>query len=131
MLQGLGLLQEAALLQVGQNGLACFQCGHAGVLAAVQHMGLVDGVLAGGKQGIGCSLVGSTGHVAVVGEHAHDGQVVAQTHLKVVGVMGGGDLHDTGALGHISVLIADDGDLLVQQGQHHMAAVQMLSLIHI
>ena len=125
VLQGLGLLQETALLQVGQNGLACFQCGHAGVLAAVQHMGLVDGVLAGGKQGIGGSLVGSAGHVAVVGEHAHDGQVVTQTHLKVVGVVGGGDLHDTGALGHIGVLIADNGDLLVQQGQHHMAAVQM------
>ena len=125
VLQGLDLLQEAALFQVGQNSLACLQRSHAGVLAAVQHMGLVDGVLTGGKQSIGGSLVGSAGHVAVVSEHAHDGQVVAQTDLKVVGVVGGGDLHDTGALGHIGVLIADDGDFLVQQGQHHMAAVQM------
>ena len=125
MLEGLDLLQEAALLQVSQNGLAGFQRGHTCVLAAIQHLRLVDGVLAGGKQGIGGSLVGSAGHAAVVGEHAHDGQVVTQTNFKVVGVVGGGDLHDTGALGHIGVLIADDGDLLVQQGQHHMAAVQM------
>ncbi len=50
---------------------------------------------------------------------------MAQTHFKVVGVVGGGDLDHTGALGHISVLVADDGDLLVQQGQDHMAAVQV------
>ena len=50
---------------------------------------------------------------------------MAQADLKVVGVVGRGDLHDTGALGHIGVLVADDGDFLVQQGQHHMAAVQM------
>ena len=88
--RGLDLLQEAALLQVSQNGLACLQRSHAGVLAAVQHMGLVDGVLTGSKQSIGGSLVGSAGHVAVISEHAHDGQVVAQTDLKVVGVVGGG-----------------------------------------
>ena len=35
------------------------------------------------KQSIGGSLVGSAGHVAVISEHAHDGQVVAQTDLKV------------------------------------------------
>ena len=125
VLQGLDLLQEAALFQVRQDGLAGLQGSHTSILAAVQHLGLVDGVLAGGEQGIGGSLVGSAGHVAVVGEHAHDGQVMAQADLKVVGVVGRGDLHDTGALGHIGVLVADDGNLLVQQGQHHMAAVEM------
>ena len=125
MLEGLDLLQEAACFQIGQNGLAGLEGGHAGVLAAVQHLRLVDGVLAGGEQSIGSSLVGSAGHVTVIGEHTHDGQVMAQTHLKVVGVVGRGDLDDTGALGHVGVLVADDGDLLVQQGQHHMAAVQM------
>jgi len=35
------------------------------------------------------------------------------------------DLHDAGTLGHVGVLVADDGDLLVQQGQDDMAAVQM------
>ena len=29
------------------------------------------------------------------------------------------------SLGHVGVLVADDGDLLVQQGQDDMAAVQM------
>ncbi len=50
---------------------------------------------------------------------------MAQADLKVVGVVGRGDLHDTGTLGHVGVLVADDGDLLVQQGQDDMAAVQM------
>ena len=125
VLQRLDLLQETALLQVCQNGLAGLEGGHAGVLAAVQHLGLVHGVLACGKQCIGSGLIGSTGHVAVVGKHPDDGQIMAQTHFKVVGVVSGGDLDDTGALGHIGVLIADDGDLLVQQGQDNMAAVEM------
>ena len=63
--------------------------------------------------------------MAVVGKHPDDGQIMAQTHFKVVGVVGGGDLDDTGALGHIGVLVADDGDLLVQQGQDNMAAVEV------
>ena len=123
--QGLYLFQVAAGLQVGQDGLAGLHGSHAGILAAVQDLGLVDGVLAGGKEGVGGGLVGSAGHVAVVGEDPDDGQVVAQAHLKVVGVVGRGDLHHAGALGHIGVLIADDGDFLVQQGQDHMAAVEV------
>ena len=99
--------------------------GHAGVLAAVQHLGLIGGGLAAGKQLVGGGLVGGAGHVAVVGEHPHDGQVVALAHLVVVGVVGGGDLHHAGALLHVGVLVADDGDLLVEQGQDHMAAVEM------
>ena len=98
MLQRLDLLQEAALLQVSEDGLAGLEGGHAGILAAVQHMRLVDGVLACSKQSIGSSLIGSAGHVAVVGEDADDGQVMAQADLKVVGVVGRGDLHDTGTL---------------------------------
>ena len=50
---------------------------------------------------------------------------MAVAHLVVVGVVGGGDLDDTGALGHIGVLIADNGDLLVQDGQDDVAAMQM------
>ena len=56
VLEGLGLFQEAAGLQIGQDGLAGLEGGHAGILAAVQHMRLVDGVLARGKQSIGSSL---------------------------------------------------------------------------
>ena len=125
VLQGLDRLEVAAGLQVGHDGLAGLHGGHAGVLAAVQHTGLVDGVLARGKEGVGGLLVRLAGHVPVVGEHPHDGQVVAQPHLKVVGVVGGGDLDHAGALGHVGVLVADDGDLLVQQRQDDVAAVQM------
>ena len=49
VLQRLDLLQEAAFLQVGKDGLAGLEGGHAGVLAAVQNMRLVDGVLPGSK----------------------------------------------------------------------------------
>ena len=125
MLEGLGLFQEAAGLQIGQDGLASLEGGHTGILAAVQHMGLVDGVLARGKQSVGSSLIGSAGHVAVVGKDADDGQLMTQADLKVVGVMGRGDLDDAGALGHVGVLVADDGDLFVQQRQDDMAAMQM------
>ena len=61
----------------------------------------------------------------VVGEDAHHGQVVPLAHLEVVGIVGGGDLHHAGALFHVGVLVAHDGDLLVQQGQDHVAAVEM------
>ena len=50
---------------------------------------------------------------------------MALAHLKVVGVVGGGDLHHAGALLHVGVLVADDGDLAAHQRQHHMAAVEM------
>ena len=99
---GLDLLQIAARLQVGHDGLAGLVAIHAGVLAAVG------------------------GHVGGLVQHLHDGQVVALAHLEVVGVMRGGDLHHAGAELHVHVGIGDDGDLLVQQGQQHLLAVQVL-----
>ena len=50
---------------------------------------------------------------------------MALAYLEVIGVVGGGDLYDTGALFHIGVLIADDGDFLIQQRQDDRAAVQV------
>ena len=123
--QGLGLFQGTAGFQVGQDGLAGLQGGHAGVLAAIQHFGFVGGSAAGGTLSISGSLVGSTGHVAVVGQHADHRQVMALADLKVVGVVGGGDLHDAGAFFHVGMLVADDGDLTVQQRQDDMATVQV------
>ena len=125
MLQRLDLFQVAGFLQVCHNGLAGFGGGHAGILAAVQHVRLIGGSMATGFQGIGGSLIISAGHVAVIGQHADDGQVMALADLKVVGVMGGGDLHNAGAFFHIGVLIAHDGNLFVQQRQNDMAAVQV------
>ena len=125
VLEGLDRFEVAAGFEVGDDGLAGLHGGHAGVLAAVQDAGLVDRRLAGGKEGVGGLLVGLAGHVPVVGKDPDDGQIVPQPHLKVVGVVGRGDLDHAGALGHIGVLVADDGDLLVQQRQDDVAAVQV------
>ena len=102
---GLGLDEVALGLQIGHNGLAALVAVHALVLAAV----LVDG--------------------AVVGDDADDLQVVAQAHLEVVGVMGGGHLHGTGTEADLAVLIAHDGDLAVHDGQDAGLADQMLELL--
>ena len=125
MLQGLDLLQVAAFLQIGNNGLSGFHGGHACILAAVQDFRLAHGCTAAGEQFISGSLIGSTGHVAIIGEDTDNGQVVALADLKVIGVMGRSDLDNAGTLGHVGMLVADNGDFLVQQGQDDMAAVQM------
>ena len=125
VLEGLDGFEQAQGGQILHDGLAGLQGGHAGILAAVQHVGLVDGGLAAGEDLLGLGGVLRAGHMAVVGEHAHDGQLMALAHLKVVGIVGGGDLHHAGALFHIGVLVAHDGDLLVDQGQDHVAAVEV------
>ena len=126
VLQILNLFQITAGGQILQNGLTALGGGHTGVLAAIQHGRLVGGRLAAGDVLVGDGLVLGAGHVTVVGEATHHRQVVTTTHLKVVGVMGGGDLHHAGTLGHIRVLVAHDGDFLIQQGQDHVAAVEVL-----
>ena len=123
--QRLHRFQGAAGLQILQDGTAGLLGGHAGVFAAVQHLRLAGGSLAGTEQLIGGGFIGGTGHAAVVGEHPHAGQIVPLAHLKVVGVVGRGDLDDAGTLFHIGVLIADDGDLFVKQRQDDVAAVQV------
>ena len=102
-----------------------FNHGMAAVAGADLKLQRLDHFQVAGFQGIGGSLIISAGHVAVIGQHADDGQVMALADLKVVGVMGGGDLHNAGAFFHIGVLIAHDGNLFVQQRQNDMAAVQV------
>ena len=123
--QRLHRFEGAAGFQVLKDGLAGLPGGHAGVLAAVQHLRLAGGSLAGAEQLIGGGFIGGTGHAAIVGEYTDTGQIMALAYLEVIGVVGGGDLYDTGALFHIGVLIADDGDFLIQQRQDDMAAVQV------
>ena len=125
MLEGFNFLEKPQGGQVFHNGFPGFVGGHAGILAAVQHLGLIDGGLAGSEDGVGLRLVLCAGHVAVIGEHPHDGQIVALAHFKVVGIVGGGDLHHAGALFHVRVLVAHDGDFLVDEGQDHVTAVEM------
>ena len=119
VLDGLDFFQQAKSRQVFHDGFAGIFGGHAGVLAAIQHMGFVDAGLAFGKEGIGSGFVFCAGHVAVVGEDTHDGQIVPLPHFVVVGVMGGGDLHHAGALFHIGMLVADNGDFLVDGHSAH------------
>ena len=118
--------QGADGLQILHHDLAGLSGGHACVLAAVQDLGLVGGELAALLQSQVGVPVSLAGHLAVIGEAADQGQVVTETDLEVIGVVGGGDLDDTGALFHVGVLVADDGDFLVQQGQDDGAAVELL-----
>ena len=94
----LHLHQVALLLQIGHDGLAGLVAVHAGVAAVALH------------------------HLAVVVQHADGLQVVAQAHLKVVGIVGGGHLHAAGAELHVHIGVGHDGDLLVHQGQDALLA---------
>ena len=58
--------------------------------------------------------------------HADDLQVVAQAHLEVVGVVGGGHLHGAGAEAQLHVVVRHDGDLPVHDGQDAGLAHQVL-----
>ena len=51
---------------------------------------------------------------------------MAQTHLKVVGVVGGGHLDTAGAKFHLGVVIGNNGNLLVHQGQNDLFAHNIL-----
>ena len=100
--------------------------GHARVLAAVEHLRLVFGESALGFERLVFGYVGGSRHVTVIGEHADERQTAALTDLVVVGVVGRGDLDDARTLFHVGVLVADDGDLLVEQRQDDVAAVEVL-----
>ena len=59
----------------------------------------------------------------------HDGdhrQVVALTHRKVVGVVGGGDFHAARAKGRIDILVANDGNFRANNRQAQGFADQVL-----
>ena len=64
--------------------------------------------------------------LAVVVQNPDDFQIVAQAHLKVVGVVGGGHLHAAGAEFHLGVVIGNHGDLFIHQGQNDLLAHDVL-----
>ena len=126
VLEGFHFFQQSQRFHVRHDGLASLCGSHAGILTTVHHVRFVHRSLAGGKQLVRGRLIRRAGHVTVVGEHTHDGQIVPLTHLKVVGVMGRGDLHHAGSLGHVRVLVQHNRDFLIDKRQHHMAAMQVL-----
>ena len=62
----------------------------------------------------------------VVVQHTDDLQIVPQTNLKVIGVMGGSHLDAAGAEFHFGIVISNHGDLLVHQRQDHLLADDVL-----
>ena len=68
--------------------------------------------------------------LAVVVQNPDDFQIVAQTHFKVVGVVGGGHLDAAGAEIHFGVIVGDHGDFLIHQGQNdHLAHDVLVALV--
>ena len=106
----LHLFQEAQGFQVGHHGLAGLVAVHAAVLAAV----FIDG--------------------AVVVEDADGLEIVPETHLEVVGVVGRGHLDAAGAEVHLHVLVGHNGDLPVHQRQDaglpHQVLVALVGGVH-
>ena len=96
--QRLHLDKEAALFQVFYNLPAGVHPCHPGILTAV----FVDG--------------------AVLVHHVDNGQVVALAHLKVVGVVGGGDFHHAGAEVHLHIFVRHNGDFFIHKGQDNIFA---------
>jgi hypothetical protein len=84
VLAGLDGEQISLLLQLLHDGLAGLVAVHAVPLVAA-------------------------GDLALAVQHQILGQIVAQSDLKVVGVVAGGDLHGAGAEAHVGVLVATMG----------------------
>ena len=125
VLERLDILDISAFFKVCKYRLASLHGGHACVFAAVEHLRLVGGSLAACNKLIINSLIRRAGHMAVVGEGAHHGQIVTSADLKVVWVMGRCNLNNARTLCHIGVLVADNGDLFVEKRENDMAAVEM------
>ena len=62
---------------------------------------------------------GFSGHVSVVTDDFHTGQVVACTDFKVIGIMGRGNLQTAGTKRHVDIGVFDNGNLSVHQRQYN------------
>ena len=93
--------QESLLLQIGQHPLARFEAVESGIRSGV--------------------LV----HVRVLVHHVDLRQVVAQSRLKIVGIVRRRDLHRAGAELRLREFVGDDRNLALHQRQQNILAVQM------
>ena len=107
---GLGLFEQAKGLQIRHDGLPRLVAVHAEVAPAV----FIDR--------------------AVVGNDLDAFQIVAQTDLKVVGVVRGRHLDAAGAEIHLHVVVGHDGDLAVHErkdaGLSHQMRVAFVVRVH-
>ncbi len=102
MLVILDLDQKALGLQVSHDLLAAFIPLHPLIPSAV----LVDG--------------------AILIHHIDDRKVVPQSHLKIIGVMGRGDLYHAGSKIHLHIAVRHNGDFSAHQRQNNRFAHQVL-----
>ena len=99
------LHQKSLLLQILHHGLSGLVAVHAEIFS-----GHADG--------------------GVVVHHADLRQIVAAAHLKVVGVVGGGDLHTARSKLLVHVLVGDHRDLPVREGElQHLSDEVLVALI--
>src|SRR5207248_1949372 len=68
---------------------------------------------------------GGGGHFRVFSDHLDFGQIMAAASFKIVEIVRGGELHDTGAELRVGEIVEDDGNLAVHQRQRDGAAVQV------
>ena len=61
-------------------------------------------------------------HNSVVIQHADHFQIMAQTNLEVVGVVGRCHFHAAGAEFHLSVVISNNGNFLIHKRENHLFA---------
>ena len=85
-----------------------------------------DDLFARGKAIQSLVFAGVFVHCTVVVHDAHDGQVVAQADLEVVGVVRGRDLHRARAEFQIDVVVGDDRDLAPDERENERLADHML-----
>ena len=83
--------QKSLLLQVFDNGFSGLVTLHTAVFAVTVY------------------------NVGVVSQNADDRQMMPQTDFKVIGVVGGGNFHNTGSEFHIHVTVGYNGDFPVHQ----------------
>ena len=127
VLERLDFLDKAACFEVFEYSLSRFFCGHTGILAAVENLRLIHGVLLAGIAYCVClRLFLCAGKMSVIGEGAYDRQIVAKPYLKVVGVVSGSNFNYARTLRHIGMLVADYRNFLVDKRQDYVTAVKVL-----
>ena len=125
VLYRLDFLDIAAGFKVFKNCFAGFKSCHSRIFAAVKHFRLILRCLAASDNFVCRFLICLAGHMAVIGKGADDRQIVPEANFKVVRVVSRGDFNNTGAFGHIRMLVTNNGNFLIEQRQNNMTAVKM------